>query len=268
MATCRIIHSDLSSDGTFYETGSPATTWSPALTNLQDPLLSAVARTSQLLSATLGLRFTTAVTASGAAIAGSNLTKNATYRLTAYTGSPSLQVFTTGILPVSTTTKTIIDPDEKGFGFPILFGQDVTATDWVLELSDAANTDAFIELATFLLGTATTSEFGFWDGAEFSRNANTTILTALGGTRFYNKHKNIRRWTLSFPQEAYAKAWDEFDQMTEVNGLDRFVYVVAYPDDAERMHQHSFLGTFEQTSPLRQMATGRVGAGFDIVEQV
>src|SRR5262245_27655243 len=179
--TCRIIHSNLSNDGTFYETGSPSTTWNPTLDNLQDALLSAVARTSTLVNATLGLRFTSDVTASGAAIAGSNLTKNATYRLRAFTGSPATQVFTTGVTNVSTTTKAIIDPDEKGFSFPILFEQDVTANDWVLELSDSGNTESFIELSTFLLGTATSSTFGFWDGAEFKRDHNTQVLTAIGG---------------------------------------------------------------------------------------
>src|SRR4051794_25137795 len=112
--TCRIIHSDLSDDGTFYETGSPTTTWDPDLDNLQDPLISAVASTTILVGAMLGLRFTSDVTAEGVAIAGTNFSKNATWRLQAYTGSPGFLIYDSGILPVTTTSKVISDPDDKG----------------------------------------------------------------------------------------------------------------------------------------------------------
>jgi hypothetical protein len=266
--TCRIIHSDVSGEATLYSGLSPQTTWSPALTNLQNPLLSAVARTTTLSGAQIGLLFGADVTISGAAVIGTNMSVDATYVLTAFAGSPSVQVFSTGSLPVWSSTKAFVDPDEKGLSFPILFGQNATGNDWLLTLDDPTNADGFIEVSKILLGTATESTFGFWDGAEFLRDPNTKVLTSLGGTRFYNRYKNIRRWTLAFPQETFAKAWDDFDQMIEVNGLDRSVYVVAYPDDTERMHQHSFMGTFDKTSPLRQLVHGRVGTGLDVIETV
>src|SRR5262245_27639715 len=102
--TCRLIHSDLSGDGTFYETGL-STTWSPGLTNLQNPLLSAIARTTTLSNARFGLLFSSGVVASGCAIVGTNLTKNATFRVTATAISPSATAYDSGTLPVSTTTK-------------------------------------------------------------------------------------------------------------------------------------------------------------------
>lgn len=266
--TCRIIHSDLSDDGEFYATGSPTTTWDQDLTNLQDPLLSAVISTTVLAQAAVGLRFPSNVVAQGVAICGTNFSKNATFRVQAFTGSPGFETYNSGILPVSTSSKTIIDPDEKGFSFHHLFTQDVSASDFLFTFTDTGNSEGFLELSRILLGSVLASTFGFWDGAEFSRDHNTQVATSVGGARFYNKHRNIRKWSLSFPLEGYAKAWDEFDQMYHLNGLDRQVYVIGYPDDTERMHQHSFLATFEETSPLRQFVHLNVGTGLDVIEVV
>lgn len=265
---CLILYRDQSDDiefsGGSWDTDAP-------LTNLQDPRPSLMARSVDVTAASTKffVEFSSAITLAAMVLVGTNFDVAGTYRITAYSDQAhTLPTFTTGLQPVWTASGAIEDWDLKGLDVVALFGQSVSARYWQIEMINTANVNGYLALSRLHCGTELALTHNMAVGSSFKRDANTTVTRALGGTPYFNKHRNIRTWAIGLPPESVDVAWDEIDRMVESCGIDRFVYVVAFPDDTDRTYKQSFLGTLDQAQDLSFIAGNYVSTGFQIVEYV
>lgn len=263
---CKLFYDDQSDDIDF---SGPA--WDLPLTNLQDPRLSKVARSVDAANANTKFyfEFSAAITTDAIILVATNLDEDAQYRITAYSDPGFMtDIFTTGLQDVWPSTNPISDPDEKGIDVIGLLGESVTARYWQMELLNDTNADGFVELGRMHVGTELNQTYNMRIGSTFARDFNTKITRAVAGTPYFNRHNNIRTWTLGFPPEDYDIGWDEFDRMIELSGADRFIYVLAFPDDMERAQQHSFLATIGKSDPFAFSGVSMINTGFTLVEYV
>lgn len=269
MATpCLILYRDESDEIDF--TGGTWDATAP-LANLLDPRPSITARSVGVTAAASKFfaDFSAAVSVPAVVLVGTNLTTAGQYNITAYSDAAhTTPIFTTGSTPFWTSSHLIEDWDQKGIDVVALFGQTVSARYWKIELIDPANTAGYIEVSRLHFGTQLMLTYGMNVGSTFNRDANTTVTRALGGTPYFNKHKNIRKWAITLAPESVEIAWEQIDRMVESCGIDRFVYIVAFPDDTARVHHQSFLGTLSTTRDMAFIAGNYVNTGIEIVEYV
>lgn len=249
------------------------------LTNLQDPRLSRVARSTDATNASSKFRFSfaTAITTDALFLVGTNMQASSQWRVITYTNNTfATPVFDSGVQSFwpagisSPDLRVIRDPDLKGMPLFAMLGQNVTANAWEVQLLDATNPAGYIQAAKLFLGQPIVTTFNFANGATFSRDANTQVIRSLGGTPYFNRHKNIRSWRLTFTAEDYAVGWEQIDALNEMSGLDRPLFVVPFPDDVDHMNAHSFLCNLSKISDLQMMAyaSTRIATAFDLTEYV
>lgn len=263
----KILWNDVSDDAVF---SGPS--WSPSIQNIQDPRPSFVARSinADPANSQFDMEFDDPVSMDALIIAGTNLDVDATYRIRAFSDATlTTVVHDTGTQAVWLSAMAISDPDLKGIPLIALFTSTVTAKYWRTEITDPGNADGFIELGKVFNGVLLDTDFTIAVGANFVRDANTSTNVAVAGTPYFNRHQNIRTWTIRYPTESYSTAWDEFDRMIEVCGIDKLLFVIPFPDDVDRFNQHSFLCTIARQNGLDFIggdAPSRVSTGFELRE--
>lgn len=189
---CLIIYRDQSDDIDF--SGGGWSTLAP-LSNLQDPrpTLTAQSLNTTATNTKFFADFSAAIAVPAVVLVGTNLDRNATYIITAYSDAGhTIPTFTTGSRAAWTASGAIEDWDLKGLDVVALFNQTVTARYWQIELINTANTNAYLEIGRLHFGTQLALTYGMAAGSNFKRDPNTVITRALGGTPYFNKHRNIQ----------------------------------------------------------------------------
>lgn len=249
---------------------SPTGAWPVGLSNMQDPRLSKVARSVDCDpdNTRFFMSFPEPITVQDVVFAGTNIDVDAMGRITAYSDALfSEQIYTSGLVPLYLATTAIQDTDSRGLPIIMHLGQEVTSAYYYMEIQNPYNTDGFIQLAKSFFGRRMNLDYNF-ETASFGRDPRTLIDEALAGARYYNRHKSIRSWTLSFTGQTYDTGWDEFDKAFELCGLDRPVFIIPFPDDDERKQRQSFLGNFSTIPELQMLQANLVSTSVAIVESV
>lgn len=239
--------------------------WSGGLprSNLQDRLLSKVARTANVALAST--QFLAALTAqrpmSAVALINTNLSRAAKYRVSLYTDAAlTNQVYDSGwrdVFALWTWVFGEIAWEDSRFwdGRPTAedlqwFPRDVIhvfdhrrlARYVKVELDDTTNADGYVQLGRAFIADGWTPEWNMTRGASIGHKDLSTVLTSPSGVDFHTERaveRSVRfelRWLSN--GEAMNRAFDLQRIAKTVNE----VLFVWDPDDASAVHRLSFLG--------------------------
>ncbi len=231
------------------------------LTNLQQPRLSKVARSTNLLAASTKFDLDlggTPVVVRLIGVMKHNLTQDATYRLT---GGD-----TVGATQYDSGWQAVWPPIyglwDREFEDPDWFSGRISATDaaaypmkalldlglnylyryWRVEFLDTGNSAGYIELARFWFGPAWQPIINYDWGDALTWQSRDRAVEVRSGGRIFERLQSRRRWRLTLhelsDQEAFGRALD----MNRKIGTEGEIVVIPNPADVANYHRRNVFG--------------------------
>ena len=242
------------------------------LTNLQDRLLSRLARSTNLdtVSTQFLLSLTSARTISVLALCRHNLSGAATWRIRAYsdTGLTDL-LYDSGSVNV---WEAMYDQDQLEWqddnfwsGQPRaedfeghywnaihVLPRIVSARFWKVEMVDASNPDGFVEVGRLFLSEAWVPTYNMSYGASIVYTSRTEVEEAWDGTEYFDVKAPYRTARFSLENISHEEAMFRAFDIQRVASIHKEVLFVWDPDDTKHLIRRSFLGRLQELSPLEQ----------------
>lgn len=243
--------------------------WAVPLTALQDPRPRVRARSVDLNAASTQFRVALPAPASFKAVAliGTNLSADATYRITAYADANFSDVIeTTGVVAIAGHPG--IAPD--GAGVPLVHVFDppsASARWWKWELIDAANGDGHVEAGVLVMSACWQPPHSFSEDNQDAAESRTTVEQTIGGTRYYNRRAQQRIVDVAFE----VLPGTELAQLARIRrlcGIDKPVLFIPDPEDAANFGERCLYGTLRTLPPIRRLKAGHLATGFSVIESL
>lgn len=261
------------------------------LTNLQDATdkrMSSLARTSDALATSSIIKgnFTIDRDIRVFVLCRHNLTSAATVRLQLYSDaawtnqvydSTALNAWPTYFPPdallwghLSGASGVIPAEDVKGFKFDFLhvIPSQTTCKSYKVSIIDTANADGYIELSRCILapGWQPNKNMAFGPGVQWVDPSESS--KSVGGVKWFNKKTKYRQITGgvidSLTTESGMGAW--FEMQRRLGNTEELYFVFDPTDTYGAMMLRSFLGTFQELSPLEFALFDNCTGNFSIEE--
>jgi hypothetical protein len=262
--------------------------WEAALplSNLQNRLQSAAARSVDLLSAST--QFDVDLGASPppvrlVALIRHNCAPSATWRLTAGTTPGGSDIYDSGTLNVWPAVYlpedlewednnwwlgTISAAEAANYPISLIFdtGQNRNAQYWRFSFSDATNAAGYLQFGRLWMGPVWSPTRTYKLGASLVWEPRSTEERSLGGVLFFDEQPPARVFSFDLGSLTNIEAWGQMLELQREARNDGEVLLIADPDDAQRGFKRNFLGRLRRADPLAQVAFGYQSTGFEIEE--
>lgn len=261
--------------------------WQAPLANLQTRLLAEVARSTNLQAANtqLSIALTKERPALLLALVRHNLSRSATYRLTAGSAADLADLYDSGwldvwpaIYPQSTLgwdspswwDGRIAEEDRAGYPANLVhvLSATVFARYWRLELSDADNPAGYVEAGRLYLAEQwqpiVNCSWGYGIGWEDKSGVEET----LDGVEYFDQRPRYRVARFQLQHMSTDEAYGQAFELQRRQGVTGEVFLLSDPDDAIHRMRHSFLGRVRQLSPIEYASYNRHVTAFEIKEIV
>lgn len=276
-------------DATYYPVSFYGGSWSSArpLTNMIDPILSKVARSSDASQAStqfivdLGVERDVRVigipkhtiSRPGRVKISASLDNFATTVLATDWIDAWKEVYNFGDLPFGHPSwYDLKTPPEEAQGYPMPFiyvtDSIVMARYWKIEIDDTLNPLGYVDISRLFIASGWQPSVNIAYGMQLGWETETSVEKTIGGGRFYDVYdpRRVARFSidnlpvdeaLSFPYEIMRK-----------QGIDKQIFFVLDPDDTVHLHRRSFLATLRQMTPLEYPYYGINNATFELEEVI
>lgn len=263
-------------------------TWSTGLplANLQNRLLSRVARTANALAAST--QFDTALVKDRPVrvlvLVGHNLSLAATYRIRgATTADFAAPVYDSGWLeawPAVYDTLSLEWEDDRWWDGR-LTGEDLAgyirnlicvlpvaaiARYWRIEMSDTTNAAGYIEIGRLFVSGQWQPVINMSYGMGLGYESNSLVEESIGGTEYFDKRKNNRVLKFGLDwlnhEDAHSRAL-EIQRQADIHGE---IFVIPDADDSAHLLRRSFLGRLKTLSPIENPYYSTYKTAFEIKE--
>lgn len=260
-------------DATFYTVAFSGGDWETSLplSNLRDPLLSAVARSTSVdladtqFQVDLGIARDIRILA----IPKTNLSRAGLWRARA-SNTPGVftsPVFDTGwrdawpvVYPWGTLDwedpsywdGRITEESAQGYPMPLVYvhAGAVVARYWLFEFDDTTNAAGFLDIPRLFMSPGWQPSINFQYGAQLGWVNRTAMEETLGGERHYDPRAPRRRFAITLAHLPVDEALVNGFEMQRRQGIDGQVFVIIDPDDTVHMHRRAMLATAREPSPL------------------
>lgn len=256
------------------------------LSNLQNRVLSIVARSSSLLASatTYDYDLTATENVKIFGLIGHNLSRNATVRLmgcaaadfvTLLYDSGAVEVWPAVFSPGATNWENRAHVDDKyteaekrdyTWAFTHLLPANVAARYWRVEIADAGNSDSHVQIGRDFIGSAWQPVINMNYGANLGWETDTQEQRARGGALYFERRlpRRVQRFTLEHMDidEALGNAF-EIQRQAGIDGEVLFIYD---PDDTTHSLRRRFLGRLRELSPIEDPYLNRHSTNFVIEE--
>lgn len=241
--------------------------WELALANLKDPRPGVKARSDD--ATTAATQFTIDLlqtrTFRMLVLAAGNFSSIAQYRITWYSDAFVTEVGNSGLIAIPGYPD--YDPDDRGVDICHIFDAAMTYRYLKVEISDAANTDGWVELGRLNVFEVWSPPVNFGEGNSDTLTPNTLRTNSLGGSAVFNRRK---------PARGLRVTWDVLDdtEMDEVRrlraicGVDEQVFVVPDPDDEDNFNHRNFLATIVTPPEIALLPADLASTAMEFVEAV
>lgn len=274
---------DIFSDSGILAGGS----WALPLTNMQDPDIQRVARSTNAANAstlfTVNLGRIQAV--DGIAFGPVNMSPGSTWRWRGYSDPAySVLVYDSGVQSVFgevidwTDVNDWLEWEDPDFWYGLasqldelaqyLFHVAPTAKFaqyWKLEMFDAANADGYIEIGRLMIARAFRPSKNYLDNS-ITPQPLTDVEESLGGLRGYWERGIRRTASYAFPSLSEAEVLGDSFRLVLRAGISRHVFVVPDPEDVITGNRRSFLATLARVPELKQLLVARGSIACDFEE--
>lgn len=277
---------DIFSDAGILTGGS----WLPVLplTNMQDPDISRVARSTNAANAstlfTIDLGRPQSV--DGIAFGPVNMSPGSTWRWRGYSDSGfTALVYDSGIQNVLgevidwTDTGDWLEWEDSDFWYgsatqleelaQYLFHvapSSKLAQYWKLEMFDASNADGYVEIGRLMIARAFRPTINYSEDNQITPEPLTDVEESLGGQRDYWERGVRRKASYAFPFLTEDEVLGDVFRLALRAGISRHVFVVPDPDDVTTGNRRSFLATMAKAPALRQLLVARGSVALDFEE--
>jgi hypothetical protein len=272
VANCVIGFPTYSDPGVTYSPALSAGSWEAdlPLTNLQDESLSLVARSADATTASTQFQVDLGVARAVRVIAlvKHNLTTAATVRVrgnsSASFGSP---IYDSGTVNAwSDTALTAEQVEGLNVSFVLVPSSAQTARYWLIEITDTANPDGYVEFARLVIAGGWQPTVNMVYPASLAVETATVREDSWGGASVYDvrPQRRVQRFTLDDEPELEALA-NGFD-LQRIAGLDRQLFFVFDPSDTTHMHRRAMLCTVAQISSFDMPFLTRYSSAWELRE--
>lgn len=244
-----------------------AGSWSLPLSTLRDRRPGRKARSSNALRASTLMRVDLGAARAlrMLALTHTNLSPAALYRITWYGDAFITPAGNTGWLAIPGYPQA--DPDFLGASIWHLWGADVTARYWQIELDDETNPAGYLEAGRLFMPTTWEPPYNYDNNSNSDELVpNTPRQNSLGGVGYFNRRTPARTLKFAFgvlPAEEMAVV----RRIRRLANLDRQVVIVPDPNDAADFHERNFLATVRQPSAISLFSLYAT-TGFELIEVV
>jgi hypothetical protein len=258
------------------------------LTNLQQTLLSRVARSADVLatSTRIDIDYTVSTTIVRlVALARHNCTLDATYRITAGTTSGASNVYDSGTLAVWPAIYDSLDLEweDDNFwtgqattadidGYPISLVHDclanVQARYWRIQITDTANPAGYIDLARLWMGPIWQPTRNFSYGAQLAWESRSVSEYSLGGVLYNEPRTPARVYRFALSRLTDAEAYGQILDMQRRIGTAGELWVVPNADDTSRRFKRDFLARIRKFDPITQGLARMQETSFEMEERL
>lgn len=161
-----------------------------------------------------------------------------------------------------------LDSDIQGFAwsFVHILPQEIYARYWRVEINDPLNADNYLQFSRLFMATQWQPTINYQYGSSIGFETDTRVEKSLGGSEFFDVREPYRVLRLNFD---YLPEYEGFSRVLDLQrraGLDKDIFVISDPDDAENLLRRSFLGRLRTLNTLEQAVFGLTGTSFEIKE--
>lgn len=242
------------------------------LTNLQDPRLSLVARSSDALAASTQFETDLGVARAVRVIAlvKHNISTAGTWRVRGssaagtFSGGPLVyDSGTVNVWPTALTAEQVEGMNQIALVVP---SAAQSARYWLIEITDTANSNGYVEIARLVIAGGWQPTINMSVGATLGLETDSTRVASDGGAMIHTR-KPVRRtmhFTLADLPEA-EQLGSGFD-LQRIAGTSRQLFYVYDPDDTTLARHRSFLCTLQELSALDFPYLARASASYSLLE--
>lgn len=244
------------------------------LANLQDQLLSHVARSNNALAASTIIQADLGAVRDIRVISlcAHNITKDGTIRARGYSDAgytamvAGADTATVNAWPAGFTTQDVADYPKNWI---FCFSSAKTARYWLIEIVDTANPDNYIELGRCWIGEGTfCPETGITYGMSLGYESRDMIEESLGGVPWGEKRTPRRSLVATFPNLLSAEKRQALIMQKILTGTDEALWVTDTDATAEDMLLEAFPCFFRKASPLTYPYFNNNELPIEIIERV
>lgn len=154
-------------------------------------------------------------------------------------------------------------------GYAIIVTSDVQVAQYALvEISDTANPDGYVQAGRFLLMDAFEPLRGQEFGWSMQHVDPSTSREARGGQRWFNTLNKYRVCSLALGALSQDEQWGQVDLIDRMKGTTGEILFVPLPDDAENRFRQAIFGTFQSLGDSQNFAPDLYARRFSIRELV
>jgi len=244
------------------------------LINLQNPLLSAVARSTSAAAASsiVQVDLGSALPIQAISLCGHNLTTAATVQARGYSNS----TYTTLVAgadsgsvlawPAGFTDQDVLDHPKN---WTYCFSSSKTARYWKIEITDTANPDGYIELGRLWIGEGTFNPaLGISYGLSLGYESRDVITESLGGVPWGEKRTPRRSLIATFNTLTAAEKRKALIMQKVLTETSEALFVTDLAADPEDMLLESFPCFLAKPSPLQYPYFSNTVLPIQVIERV
>lgn len=242
------------------------------LANLQTRYLAQAARSADtaLASTVVDVTLDTERRIQLIAIVGHNLTSTARIRVTGYSDSGRLSLYSgadtgwTEAVPAYAPTSQLAPEDSNWLSgkptalnldrYPRVWFAVLPAAKfvryWRIEVDDQYNTDGYVDLSRLFVSSIVQPSINFLYGSNFGWDSQTSYTRSRGGVKFYDAQQPYRVAGLQLQNLPADEAYAQFLEMKRLMGKDREFFVSLMPLNLQYRQLVSFQANFEALSRM------------------
>lgn len=281
MANLLLSYNNFADDGTLSEVGS-GNQWlsSLPLANLQNPLLSKVARTDSELVVDFDLDIGDRKTISFVALLKHNLTSAATWRVRiSNVDTFATTVYDSGTIDIWSRTETLgsspwgafpwdgkATPEDGDFGFLIfdaVFGRYVR-----IDIVDSGNPDGYIQAGRLIVDSPFRPTVNPSYGLQIGYVNPSNKRRSRGGQPWVDRLPQYREMRIPFEAILESQAYGTLYEIDRQAGISGDVFVMLDPDDEINRHRQGFYGTIKNPTPISHDGPNSHSKSFVIEESL
>lgn len=137
---------------------------------------------------------------------------------------------------------------------------------WRVEISDATNSDGYVQVGRLFISSSWTPAINYTLGATLGYTDSSPVDRSLSGAEFFDVRSRAREFELGLDGLTDSEAYDYALQIQRLAGTTGEVLVVPDSADTSRVAIRSYLGRLVGLSPLEQVQQNRHRVGFRIRE--
>lgn len=139
---------------------------------------------------------------------------------------------------------------------------------WRVEISDAGNSDGYVQVGRLFISSAWRTAINYDLGAGLGYADPSPVEASLSGAEYFDVRSKKREFGFTLSGLSATDAYDRVLQLQRIAGITSEVLQVPDAADTARLPARAFVGRLAQISPIVERGIDRFSANFSIKEMI